>query len=68
MKANIDTYYAQLQGLAKVLEKGITREEAMMKVPSLYNSLKAMRTAIEQCVWTYNDSSLSEIPLNIPRN
>lgn len=67
VKASIDTYYAQLRGVADTIEKGTTREEAMKKVPALYNALNSMSKAIEQCVWTYRDPRDPEIQLKISR-
>ena len=68
VKASIDTYYAQLRGVADTIEKGTTPEEAVKKVPALYNALSNMQTAIEQCTWTYRDPREPEIPLKVPRS
>ena len=65
MKDCVDAYYAQLQGVANIIEREMSAEEAMRKLPDLYDILKTTRSAIEKCEWTYGNRSEPDIPLKV---
>lgn len=65
VKASIDSYYAQLREVAEAIER---QPEYAAKVPSLFNSLDMIQSAMESCVWTYKNLPEDEIPLKVSRS
>lgn len=54
LKKSIDAQRAELLNAADTIESCISRDEAMLKYPALYNALNTIEKAKEKCSWTFS--------------
>lgn len=73
LKAKVEQYHGQLTSASEEVSRraavaGDGSQEAMLKVPMLYEALSALQRCMEECPRTFNRGPHTPvIPLNVPR-